>query len=97
MCALAHVFNTQPDSLQLLLFSRALGSAKGDSQEEMGTHFSILAWRIPWTGGLRAAVHGVTGSWTRLSTHAGSFLGPSWACTQPYRTRTCRFPECVRS
>ena len=57
MCALAHVFNTQPDSLQLFLFSRALGSAKGDSQEEMATHSSLLAWGIPWTeepGGLQS-------------------------------------------
>ena len=32
-------------------------------EEEMATHFSILAWRIPWTeepGGL----HEVTKSWT---------------------------------
>ena len=35
----------------------------------MATHFSILAWRIPWTeesGGLQRS-HGVTKSWTRLS------------------------------
>ena len=33
--------------------------------EEMATHSSILAWKIPWTeesGGL--LVHGVTKSWT---------------------------------
>ena len=45
----------------------------------MATHFSILAWRIPWTeepGGLHA-VHGVTKSQTRpkqLSTPASVFL-----------------------
>ena len=36
--------------------------------EEMATHFSILAWRIPWTeesAGLQ--VHGVTKSQTGLS------------------------------
>ena len=35
--------------------------------EEMATHSSILAWRIPWTeepGGLQSM--GVTTSWTRL-------------------------------
>ena len=34
-------------------------------EEEMETHCSILAWKIPWTkepGGL--TVHGVTKSWT---------------------------------
>ena len=36
-------------------------------EEEMATHFNILAWRIPWTeeaGGLQS--HGVAKSWTRL-------------------------------
>ena len=35
-------------------------------EKGMGTHSSILVWRIPWTekpGGL----HRVTKSWTRLS------------------------------
>ena len=34
----------------------------------MATHFSILAWRIPWTeehGGLQSM--GLQKSWTRLS------------------------------
>ena len=38
-------------------------------EKEMATHFSILAWRIPWTeepGGL--TLHRVTMSWTQLST-----------------------------
>ena len=36
-------------------------------KEEMATHSSILAWRIPWTEQTeRATVHGVTKSWTRL-------------------------------
>ena len=37
-------------------------------EEEMATHSSILAWKIPWTkkpGGLRS--RGVTKSWTQLS------------------------------
>ena len=37
-------------------------------EKEMAIHFSILAWRIPWTevpGGLQSIR--VTKSWTRLS------------------------------
>ena len=37
-------------------------------EKEMATHFSVLAWRIPWTvepGG--AAVHGVAKDQTRAS------------------------------
>jgi len=37
-------------------------------EDEMATHSSIIAWRIPWTeepGGLQSM--GVTESWTRLS------------------------------
>ena len=37
-------------------------------EEEMATHSSILAWRIPWTekpGGLESI--GVTKTWTQLS------------------------------
>jgi len=37
-------------------------------EEGMETHSSILAWRIPMDiGAWRAAVHGVTKSWTWLS------------------------------
>ena len=43
-------------------------------EEEMATHSSILAWKIPWTeeslagySPLQAIVHGVAKSWTRLS------------------------------
>ena len=33
----------------------------------MATHFSILAWRIPWTEEPgRAIVHGVKKNWTQL-------------------------------
>ena len=42
-------------------------------EEEMATHSSILAWRIPWTRGVwQASVHKVTKSQTQLkqlSTH----------------------------
>ena len=37
-------------------------------EEDMATHSSILAWRIPMDrGGWQATVHGVTESWTLLS------------------------------
>ena len=36
-------------------------------EKEMATHSSVLAWRIPGTGGAWwAAVYGVAQSWTRL-------------------------------
>ena len=36
-------------------------------EEEMATHSSILAWRIPWTRGVwQASVHKVTKSQTQL-------------------------------
>ena len=40
-------------------------------EEEMATHSSILAWRIPWTwepGGLQSV--GSQKSWTQLSVRA---------------------------
>ena len=39
-------------------------------EEEMATHSSILAWKIPRTGTWRATVHGVAMSQTQLSTQA---------------------------
>ena len=33
--------------------------------EDIATHPSILAWRIPWTEELGGLVHGVTKSWTQ--------------------------------
>ena len=35
-------------------------------EKEMATHSSVLAWRIPGTGSLVAAVYGVAQSRTRL-------------------------------
>ena len=32
-------------------------------EKEMATHSSILAWEIPWTEELQAAVHGVPKEW----------------------------------
>ena len=43
-------------------------SRSGRSPEEgMATYSSILAWKIPDRGALRATVYGVTKSWTRLN------------------------------
>ena len=42
-------------------------------EEEMATHSSVLAWKIPWTeepGGLQTK--GATKSQTRLNTHANA-------------------------
>ena len=36
-------------------------------EKGMATHFSILAWKIPWTEELWATVHGVAKSQTQLS------------------------------
>ena len=36
-------------------------------EEGMATHFSILIWKIPWTGAWKAAVHGVAKSRTQLN------------------------------
>ena len=36
-------------------------------EKGMATYSSILSWKIPWTEGPGATVHGVTKSQTRLS------------------------------
>ena len=36
-------------------------------EEEVATHSSVLAWRIPWRGAWQALVYGVAKSQTRLS------------------------------
>ena len=53
-------------------------------EKEMATQFRILAWRIPQTrGSWWATVHGVTKSWTWLSTqHSFSLEGPRSYCFQ---------------
>ena len=49
----------------------------GDSLEnEVATHSSILAWRIPWTKEPEATVHGVTKSKTWLSNRAHTHITP---------------------
>ena len=39
-------------------------------EEEMATHFSILAWKIPWTEEPSGQQSMVSKSWTRLSNTA---------------------------
>ena len=50
--------------------TQVLSLSKEDPLEEgTATHFSILAWRIPWTkerGACQDVVHRVTKSWTQL-------------------------------
>ena len=51
-------------------------------EKEMATHFSMLAWRIPWTenpmdsGSWWATVYGVSKSQTQLNTHADKLKLP---------------------
>ena len=47
---------------------RSLGQ-KDPLKEEMATHSSILAWKIPWIGAWWATVHRVPKSRTWRSTH----------------------------
>ena len=35
-------------------------------EKGMATHFSILAWKMPWTSDWWATVHRVAKSWTQL-------------------------------
>ena len=42
-------------------------------EKEMATHFSALAWKIPWTEEPAATVHGVARSWTQLSDFTFTF------------------------
>ena len=51
-------------------------------EKEMAAHSSILAWRIPWNGGAwRATVHGVSQTWSQLSTHTCACVADSLCCT----------------
>ena len=52
-------------------------------EKEMATHYSTLAWKMPWTEehGSLHTVHGVAKSWTRLSDFTFTFRvgsGLSW-------------------
>ena len=44
-------------------------------EKEMATHSSVLAWRIPGTGSLWAAIYGVAQSQTRLKRLSSSSKG----------------------
>ena len=33
-------------------------------EKEMATHYSILAWQMPWTGAWQSPVHRVAKNWT---------------------------------
>ena len=48
-------------------------------EEEMATHSTTLAWRIPWTEEPGEPVHGVTKSLTRVSDRDPPVLGGSLA------------------
>ena len=55
-------------------------------EEGMATHFSTLAWRIPTDrGAWQATVHGVSKSWTQLST----------SLTQYIKDYTCKITFCT--
>ena len=45
-------------------------------EQEMATHSSLLAWKIPWSEELGGQQSLVSQSWTRLSTHATSIVRP---------------------
>ena len=46
-------------------------------EEEMATHPSILAWKIPWTrGAWWAIVHGLTESYIRVTEHSTNAVQP---------------------
>ena len=56
-----------PPAMQEPQEKQVLSLGQEDPLEEvMATHFSILAWRIPWTGAWQAIVHRVAKSQTRL-------------------------------
>ena len=47
--------------------TRDVGSIPGledPLEEEMATHSSVLAWKIPWRGPWQTIVHGSAKSWT---------------------------------
>ena len=61
-------------------------------EEEMATHSSILAWRIPWTGSWRATVHGVAKSQTQLNDFHTSYISPMISGAGKCPPQSCCFP-----
>ena len=59
-CAMREPQETQIQSL----------GREGPLEEEMATHSSILAWRLPWTGEPSGPKSMGSPSWTRLNPHA---------------------------
>ena len=60
-------------------------------EEEVATHSSILAWRIPWTekpGGLQ--LHGVWTNLTRLSYWTQPWSLRTWCLGHPPTKKVCR-------
>ena len=66
-------------------------------EKGMSTDSSILAWKIPWMGAWRVTVHGVTNSWTRLSTHTCSQDSCVSLFLEPWIRWINRFGHCVLS
>jgi len=58
-------------TLEILLDSKIKLVYPKEMEKAMASHSSILAWKIPWTE--EPAVHGVTGSRTRLSDFPSTF------------------------
>ena len=68
-------------------------------EEEMATHSSVLAWRIPGTGAWWAAVYGVAQSPTRLkqlSSSSSSGTNGKELASQCRRHKRCGFDPWVR-
>ena len=62
-------------------------------EEEMATHSSVLAWRIPGTrepGGLPSiGLHRVRRDGSDLAAAAGSWLRPAWSCSCDVQALSC--------
>ena len=69
-------------------------------EKEMATHLTILSWKIPWTGALRAIVRRVAKSWTWLSMHSCyyysskqlSLIYQSWSHQHSVKQRWSFYP-----
>ena len=69
---------------------RSLGQ-EDPLEQGMATHFSFLAWRIPWTEEPGGYVHRVTKSWTLLSsrTHMHKGIRKTLLVPVPLKLREC--------
>ena len=67
-------FPSSSDGKESICKAGDLGLIPGSgrsSGEELATHFSTLAYRIPWT---KEPVHGVAQSWTGLTLSLSGYL-----------------------